>query len=77
MVQASLDAGIPAQISNSAGTFVCNALMYRVLNMTEGTDTKAGFIHVPQTPAQAVVNTHPSMSPEIAAKGISAMIAAL
>ena len=77
MVQASLDAGVPAQISNSAGTFVCNDLMYRALNITEGTDTKAGFIHVPQTPAQAAGNTNPSMSPETAAKGIFAMISAL
>ena len=77
MVKASLDAGVQAQVSNSAGAFVCNCVMYHVLHITAGTDTKAGFIHVPQTPAQAAGNANPSMASDTAAKGIAAMIAAL
>ncbi len=41
--------GIPCDISYSAGTFVCNEVMYRLLfYMKEsGREKKAGFIHVP------------------------------
>lgn len=38
--------GIPAQVSLSAGAFVCNAVMYRLL-ATVGPGIRAGFIHVP------------------------------
>lgn len=46
--------GIPAQISNSAGTYVCNHLMYCVLDYfsVRMMDNRAGFIHVPYIPAQ-------------------------
>lgn len=39
-------AGIPAQLSLSAGSFVCNHLMYSVLH-APGTARAAGFVHVP------------------------------
>lgn len=48
-------AGIPASISDSAGTFVCNHLMYGMLYYA-GQDfpgMRCGFIHVPCTPDQA------------------------
>ncbi len=40
---------IPAEVSNSAGTYVCNNLMYNVLRYIDDNnlDIKAGFIHVP------------------------------
>ncbi len=46
--------GIPSAISNSAGTFVCNHLMYGILNYIEerGYDCVAGFIHIPFLPEQ-------------------------
>lgn len=42
-------AGIPAEISESAGTYVCNSLMYGMLHHLEetGRQIPAGFIHVP------------------------------
>ncbi|WP_295839700.1 hypothetical protein [uncultured Microbacterium sp.] len=40
------DAGIPAAVSYSAGTFVCNHVMYTALDAA-GPDTRAGFVHVP------------------------------
>ena len=44
---AALDAaGIPAQLSLSAGSFVCNHLMYSVLH-EPGSARAAGFVHVP------------------------------
>ncbi len=41
--------GIPVEISNTAGLYICNNLMYHVLHYINinNLDTKAGFIHVP------------------------------
>ena len=52
--QALLDAGIPARISNSAGTFLCNACLYSFLSAAAARATRAicGFIHVPYLPEQ-------------------------
>lgn len=57
MVQKVRENGIPCHISYTAGTYVCNAVMYNVLHMaaTKYTNIKAGFIHVPFA-AQQVVN---------------------
>ena len=53
MAQAITDAGLSGKISNTAGTFVCNDTLYRLLSHFAGTGTKAGFIHVPHLPTQA------------------------
>lgn len=56
MVAAIRDTGLPAYLSNSAGTFVCNDLMYGVLHhlaVTGRTAVRAGFVHVPFVPEQA------------------------
>ena len=49
MVKAIREAGIPAFLSNSAGTYVCNHLMYGVLYHIEKSfpGTRGGFMHVP------------------------------
>ena len=48
--------GIPCEISNSAGTFVCNSLLYSVLSFIEKEQLpiRAGFLHVPFLPSQTV-----------------------
>lgn len=50
-------AGIPASVSNSAGTFVCNhlffGLMHRLAKRPAAGGTRAGFIHIPLMPEQA------------------------
>lgn len=55
-VQAIADAicavGLPASVSNTAGTFVCNDLLYTVLQFFRGTGVRAGFVHVPYLPEQ-------------------------
>ena len=50
------DHDIPASISNSAGTFVCNHLMYGLLYLIdkEFPNMKGGFIHVPFLPKQVI-----------------------
>ncbi|MEO8386010.1 MAG: pyroglutamyl-peptidase I [Betaproteobacteria bacterium] len=56
MVAATIKAGVPAEVSNSAGTFVCNHLIYGVLRhiaITNAT-TRAGFIHVPYLESQVL-----------------------
>ena len=52
MAQAIRDAGLPGQVSNTAGTFVCNDTLYTLLHRYAGTAVKAGFIHVPYLPQQ-------------------------
>jgi pyroglutamyl-peptidase len=56
MVTAMREAGIPAVVSNTAGTYVCNHIMYQVLYMIdrEFPGKRSGFVHVPYTPAQVV-----------------------
>lgn len=57
MAEAVKKAGIPAAVSNTAGTFVCNQLLYGVLHKIEQKKLpiRAGFIHVPYIPAQAAL----------------------
>lgn len=67
MVNAIKKIGIPAEVSNTAGTYVCNHVMYGVLYKIhkERLNIKAGFIHVPFIPEQVVNNPgRPSMSLE-------------
>ena len=51
---AQLDAGIPSVVSNSAGTYLCNATLYRFAHgvAVRGWSTRVGFIHVPFAPEQ-------------------------
>lgn len=52
MASAIRDAGIPAAVSNSAGAFVCNDVMYCLLHAYAGSRVRCGFVHVPYIPAQ-------------------------
>ena len=76
-------AGVPAAVSNSAGTFVCNALLYRVLHEAERRtpDLRAGFLHVPCLPEQAERMREdreiPSLPLEQIVIGLEAALAAL
>lgn len=56
LVKAVNNAGISAGISNSAGTYVCNHLMYSMLDhiSVRMLDVRAGFVHVPFVPEQCV-----------------------
>ena len=81
MVAKIREVGLPASVSNSAGTFVCNHLMYGVL-YTLAKDypgVKGGFMHVPFIPSQTVNRPAPapSMAQTDIARGIEAAIAAI
>lgn len=65
MVKNCNEAGLPAAISNTAGTFVCNHLMYAACHYgaTQQPGLKAGFVHIPFIPEQTTDKpTMPSMS---------------
>jgi pyroglutamyl-peptidase len=71
-------AGLPAELSNSAGTFVCNQLFYGLLHRAErrapGCD--AGFLHVPLLPQQAARHVRmPSLALEHVVQGIEIILA--
>ncbi|SDG65250.1 MULTISPECIES: pyroglutamyl-peptidase I [unclassified Duganella] len=48
-------AGLPASVSQTAGTFVCNHVFYGLMHQAHewGTTMRAGFIHIPYLPQQA------------------------
>ena len=54
MAAAMRQAGVPARISDSAGTYVCNSLMYAVLHYASRNcpAVPCGFIHVPYMDTQ-------------------------
>lgn len=77
MVAAIQAEGIPAAQSLSAGTFVCNHVMYATLHFltTKYPGTKFGFIHIPYLPEQAAGKPGmPSMSLDVAAKAVEVAI---
>ncbi len=59
MAHAINECQIPSQVSYSAGAYVCNDLLYILLEKYKNTDTKVGFIHVPYCTEQG---KDPSMS---------------
>lgn len=73
------EAGIPVYISYTAGTYVCNHVMYGLLHYinVNKLKIKGGFIHVPYLPEQ-VVNKGPLpfMSLDMIAKGLELAIVA-
>lgn len=56
MVQAIKDAGYPSVLSNTAGTYICNHVMYGILYyiQKEFPNARGGFIHVPYAASQVV-----------------------
>jgi pyroglutamyl-peptidase len=67
---------LPVSISNTAGTYVCNHLMYGVLDYLSNNkpDTLAGFIHVPFLHEQVLNQSYFSMSLEEITKAITLCI---
>ena len=81
MVENVKQHGIPSSVSYTAGTYVCNDIMYRVLYMEakEYPGMRGGFIHVPYLPEQAIdlpAGT-PTMSAESIAQGLEYAIEAI
>ena len=64
---------IPVEISNSAGTYVCNLALYCALDeiARQGACTRAGFIHVPYLPQQAAAHGAPGMPLETTVRALT------
>lgn len=73
IVQALRDEGIPASLSNTAGTYVCNAVAYAAAEnaLSTGRDVRTGFIHVPSaTEPEAEEQSAPSLAQEVISSAI-------
>ena len=80
MVNALKDAGLPAEVSNTAGTYLCNNVMYKALHFAnqERPEMKSGFIHIPASHELAIQHGGiPSWSHEDLKNGIVACIEVL
>ena len=80
IVSAIKDAGLPASLSNTAGTYVCNHLMYGVLYHINKSypAMRGGFMHVPFLHEQVIARPNtPSLSKEDIVRGIEAAIRAI
>ncbi len=80
MVDRMLSKGIPASVSNTAGTFVCNHVTYGVRHMieTEFKGKKSGFIHIPFLPEQVIDKRNmPSMHVDTVVQGLILAIEAI
>lgn len=72
--------GVPASVSNTAGTFICNHVLYGVLHLqaSKYKEMRAGFIHIPFLPEQVVEKKNmPSMTLESIVKGLTLAIEAI
>ena len=66
--------GVPAYLSNTAGTYLCNQTLYATLHAisTEKRRALAGFMHVPLSPAMVAASglDQPSMDPGIGVRAV-------
>ena len=79
IVRAMREVEVPAFVSNSAGTFVCNHLFYRLMRFLEeeeGGVRRGGFIHVPYMLEQAERLGQPGLPLEAMAQGLEAAVRA-
>lgn len=77
IMQRVRDSGIPCSISNTAGTFVCNHILYALLYHIEKNNIakSGGFVHVPYIPSQVVLKANqPSMSSATITQGLEEII---
>jgi pyroglutamyl-peptidase len=71
------EAGLPAAVSNSAGTFLCNHVFYGLMHQATlgGHRFRGGFLHVPYLPSQAArISGAPSMALEQVVEGIEIVL---
>jgi len=81
MTHALRRAGVPADISDTAGTNVCNHLLFGILHhiRMEALPMRAGWIHLPHLPEVAALDTHlgaPSMALDTSITGVRIAIEA-
>ncbi len=70
-------AGLPAGVSNTAGTFVCNHILYSLMDIAQDHPAafRGGFLHIPYVPEQAArLGGAPSMAVADIARGIEIIL---
>lgn len=82
LAAAARRAGLPAYVSNHAGSYVCNTLMYEALAALEAAGSKAkyAFLHLPLTTEMALAEggrPQPSLPLTLLVKGVTAAIKAV
>ena len=76
-VAAMRKAGLPAAVSNTAGTFVCNHIFYALMDIAAGhpIPMRGGFLHIPYVPEQAArLGGAPSMALDDIVRGIEIIL---
>ncbi|MBN8889630.1 MAG: pyroglutamyl-peptidase I [Rhodospirillales bacterium 70-18] len=76
-VHAMREAGLPASVSNSAGTFVCNHVFYGLMHYAAMRKARfrGGFMHLPYLPEQAANHPKaPSMALDCIVRGIEIVL---
>lgn len=76
-VAAMRKAGLPAAVSNTAGTFVCNHIFYALMDIAAShpIPMRGGFLHIPYVPEQAAqLGGAPSMSVDDIVRGIEIVL---
>lgn len=78
MLAALRHAGIPAEVSQSAGTYVCNHVFFGLMHrLATQPDVRGGFLHVPWLPEQAAAHHDaPSLELEVLIQALRVAVAA-
>jgi len=71
MVEAMQEKNIPACISNTAGTYICNHLFYGIQHFLHNKGVAHGFVHIPLLAEQAVTGDKPCLSLDIIVEGLA------
>lgn len=71
-------AGLPASLSHTAGTFVCNHVFYALMHLlaTERPGVRGGFVHIPALPEQVLDRAQPSLPADVVAHALRALLTA-
>lgn len=71
MVNSLKQAGIPAAVSYTAGTYVCNTVFYALMHQLRDTSkVRAGFLHIPYAPEQAIGKSVASMPVDMVVRAL-------
>ncbi|TDR44084.1 pyroglutamyl-peptidase [Tahibacter aquaticus] len=75
-LQALHAAGLPAEISQTAGTFVCNHVFYGLMHALQATPKqRGGFVHIPFLPQQAARHGDaPALALEAVVQGLRLIV---
>ena len=76
MLQALRKAGIPVEISQTAGTYVCNQVFYGLMHALRARRSiRAGFMHIPYSPQQAAAQPGmPSLHVDIVVRAMQVAV---